>query len=235
MASGARSTKRARPSTVQRHGKTATQERVELDVWRGSRQSRCVTARFTRRTLPLLRAAHVSTAYHAHVDDRRDLRFAELAGAESRSQVAGGLMLLAVGAAATVLADQRPEVLHVLAVALAVGGYQMWARRRWIPGGLPTRQVPVDAIKPASRHWVFWLVFFPAMLGVLFGALEHLGGGSSTMLGFFGGGVAAEIVTGFRVAHWQRRHGETLVWVGWGEASVLAAPAAGLGASPAHA
>ena len=169
------------------------------------------------------------------MNDRRDFGFAELAGAESRSHIASGLMLLAVGAAATVLADQRPHVLHVLAVAVAVGGYQVWHRRKWFPAGLPTQQVAVDAIKPPHGDWVFWLVFFPAMFGVLFGALELLGGGGSTMLGLFGGGVAAEIVTGVRVAHWQHRHGRTLVWVGWGEASVLAAPAAGLGASPARA
>jgi len=157
---------------------------------------------------------------HAATDDEITVyceTTVDVATTKTREAVVGSALLLAAGVIATALVDDNPiSPIGVFVLAAAVGGEQLWHRRRDIPSHVPVTLVDrndVDTSVMSAGNALFIL----AVLGAFLLLSELLPGGGAALVGPLAGYVLRDLVMAIRVARWQKRHDHVLAWVGSGD------------------
>ena len=135
------------------------------------------------------------------------------ASERARTRMLDSIGLLALTSAVVALSGLPIELGHVVLLAVAAAGLELWDHRDLIPTGVPPQEVPVAAIVPNVFRFRAELVYYALGFALFYALVELLGEGTGVLIGFSLGVLLGRVVLSARVRRWQTKQHRTLLWL----------------------
>ena len=133
---------------------------------------------------------------------------------QARTRVFDSIGLLALTSAVVGLSGLPIQLGHVVLLAVAAAGLELWDHRDLIPTGVPPQEVPIAAIAaPGVLRFRAELVYYALGFALFYALLERLGEGAGVLIGFSLGALLGRVALAVRVGRWQTKQHRTLLWL----------------------